>query len=132
MNQSDMDVGVPGHHNFSIGAISNSAGQSHGGTVRQSAKRVHSHERGKVQRPRSSKGYRGAQHANQSQTQAHSHANSNGASNVGGQSMQHQMSAHHLHTGGLSSIQNSTSLNANGAQPQKFHTTKSEERALKT
>lgn len=46
--------------------------------------------------------------------------------------MQHQMSAHHLHTGGLSSMQASTSLNANNAQAQKFHTTKSEERALKT
>ncbi len=46
--------------------------------------------------------------------------------------MQHQMSAHHLHTGGLNSMQNSSRLNANNAPPQKFHTTKSEERALKT
>jgi hypothetical protein len=41
-------------HNLSIGAI---VGQ--GGTVRQSVKRIHSQERGgKIQRPRSSKGYR--------------------------------------------------------------------------
>lgn len=46
--------------------------------------------------------------------------------------MQHQMSAHHLHAGGLGSLQNGSSLNANGAGQQKFHTTKSEERALKT
>lgn len=48
LNQSDMNMELQQHHNFSIGAISNSAGQSHGGTVRQSSKRVHSHERGKV------------------------------------------------------------------------------------
>lgn len=68
LNQSDMNMEFQQHHNFSIGAIGSGAGQSHGGTVRQNSKRVHSHERGKIQRPRSSKGYRGAQHANQSQT----------------------------------------------------------------
>lgn len=47
LNQSDINVEQQ-HHNFSIGAISGGAGQGHGGTVRQSSKRVHSHERGKV------------------------------------------------------------------------------------
>ena len=66
LNQSDMNMDVQQHHSFSIGAGGNSGAQSqsHVGTVRQNSKRVHSHERGKVQRPRSSKGYRGAQQAN--------------------------------------------------------------------
>lgn len=42
------------------------------------------------------------------------------------------MSAHHLPSGGLTSIQGSTGHNTSSVAPQKFHTTKSEERALKT
>ena len=47
--------------NSEIHDQSHMGGHSHGGTVRQTSKRMPSNERGKIQRPRSSKGYRGAQ-----------------------------------------------------------------------
>ena len=55
------DINSANHHNLSIGNI-NQNSSSHGGTVRQTSKRLNSQERGgKIQRPRSSKGYRGNQ-----------------------------------------------------------------------
>lgn len=54
----------PSHHNLSISnnngqQVPNTQVQSHGSTLRQNSKRINSQERGKMARPRSSKGYRG-------------------------------------------------------------------------
>lgn len=89
-NQGEPSQGAQ-HHNLSIGAIGGTAqnntqsgvNHSHGGTVRQPSKRIHSQERGaKIQRPRSSKGYRG----NQASGAAPGHM---GNANIG------TMNAHH-------------------------------------
>ena len=94
-----------------------------GGTVRQQSKRIGSQERGKIQRPRSSKGYRGGV---QNQISSLNHATSAQHQHVGG--IHHQMSAHHLPTGGINSIHNS---GGPGMVP-KIQMSKSEERALKS
>lgn len=64
------------------------------------------------------------------QALAHGQSGTNGS--IGQANVQHQLSAHHLPSGGLGSLQNGVSINSSNAAMQKFHANKSEERALKT